>query len=172
MVERLREKPGGESLSVEIGDFVDVAVRDRYPLIFVIWNSFFNVLSQDEQIRCFKNVAAHLTETGSFVLEAFNPSFLHRLHDHQQVAAESVEVDRVRLGVLLHNSAEQTLEQSHVTIAETGIRLDPVAQRYAWPNELDLMARLAGLELKNRWSNWRREPFGSNSESHVSVYGR
>ncbi len=172
MVERLREKSGDDRLSVEIADFAEVAVTGNYSLIYVIWNSLFNLLTQNDQVRCFKNVAAHLTEDGSFVVEAFVPTFLHQLRDNQQVAAESIEVDEVRLGVLRHDAATQKIEQSHVTLSPAGIRLDPVEQRYAWPTELDLIAQLADLQLKGRWGGWSREPYDSTSELHISVYGR
>lgn len=171
MIERLRSKPGGDRLSIEIGDFADVAVPDRYPLIFIAWNSLFNLSTQADQVRCFENVAAHLTDAGSFVVEAYTPGFLHRLRDHQQVAAEAVQVDEVRIGVLRHDPATQSIEQSHVSLSSAGIRLNPVVQRYAWPSEIDLMARLAGLRLKQRWSSWERAPFTAASELHVSVYG-
>ncbi len=172
MVDRLRSKPGGDQLSVQLGDFADVSVSDSYSLIFVAWNSLFNLLTQEDQVRCFENVAAHLTDEGSFVVEAFTPDFLYRLPDNQQVAAEAIEVDHVQIGVLRHDPATQVLEQSHVSLSSAGVRLDPVVQRYAWPSELDLMARIAGLRLKQRWGGWEQEPFGSSSDSHVSVYGR
>ena len=172
MVARLRAKPGGEKLSVQIADFVDVSVTDSYSLIFVIWNSLFNVLAQADQVRCFENVSAHLAEDGLFVVEAFVPTFLHRLSDHQQVEAESIDADEVRIGVLRHDPANQMLEQNHVTLHTDGARFDPVVQRYAWPSELDLMAQIAGLQLKDRWGGWKLEPYDADSDMHVSVYGR
>ena len=172
MVDQLRAQPGGDQLSVTIGDFADVPVTGAYRLIFVVWNTFFNLLSQEDQVRCFENVAAHLTDDGSFVVEAFVPTFLYQLRNHQYVDAEAIEVDEVRLDLLRHNAATQMLEESHVTLSPAGIRLNPVVQRYAWPCELDLMARIAGLRLKERWGGWEREPFHSSSSAHVSVYGR
>jgi hypothetical protein len=172
MVEELRRKPGGEKLSVTIGDFADVAVAGAYRLIYVVWNTLFNLLTQEAQVRCFENVAAHLTDDGSFVVEAFVPSFLHRLKNDQYVEAEGIEVDEVRLDVLRHDAASQRLEESHVTLSKSGTRLSPVVQRYAWPHELDLMARIAGLRLKERWAGFDRAPFNSRSDTHVSVYGR
>ena len=106
------------------------------------------------------------------MVEAFVPTYLHRLQNDQQVEAESIAVDSVRIGVLRHEAATQMIEQSHVTLSSGGTQLDPVVQRYAWPSELDLMARLASLELKDRWGGWSYEPFDSNSKLHVSVYGR
>jgi hypothetical protein len=137
-----------------------------------VWNTLFNLLTQDDQVRCFENVAAHLADDGSFVVEAFVPSFLHRLRNDQHVEAEKIEVDEVRLDVLRHDAAKQMLEESHVSLTRDGTRLSPVVQRYAWPHELDLMARIAGLRLKERWGGWDRAPFDSKSGIHVSVYGR
>jgi Methyltransferase domain len=171
MVEQLRTKPGGDRISVTIGDFADVPVPGTYRLIYVVFNTLFNLLTQEDQVRCFENVAAHLTDDGSFVIEAGSPAFLYRLRDDQYVDAESIEVDAVRLDVLRHDPAKQMLDESHVSLSRTGVRLDPVVQRYAWPAELDLMARIAGLCLKERWDGWSREPFTGRGNV-VSVYGR
>jgi hypothetical protein len=170
MVDQLRTKPGGDQLSVTIGDFADMPVRGTYRLIFVVFNTLFNLLTQDDQVRCFENVAAHLTDDGSFVIEAYVPTFLYRLRNDQYVNAETVQVDEVRLDVLQHYPATQMIEESHVSLSQAGVRLNPVVQRYAWPNELDLMARIAGLSLKGRWGGWNQEPFHSSSTAHVSVY--
>ena len=143
-----------------------------YRLIFVVWNTLFNLLTQEDQVRCFENVADHLTDDGSFVVEAFVPAFLYRLRNDQYVDAEAIRVDEVRLDVLRHDMATQMIEESHVSLSSAGVRLNPVVQRYAWPSELDLMARIAGLRLKDRWGGWNREPFNSTSSTHVSVYGR
>jgi SAM-dependent methyltransferase len=172
MVDQLRARPGGDKLAVVIGDFADVPVAGTYRLVYVVWNTLFNLLTQDDQVRCFGNVAAHLHDGGSFVVEAFVPSFLHRLRNDQYVEAESIEVDRVKLDLLRHDAAAQRIEESHVTLSGEGTRLSPVVQRYAWPHELDLMARLAGLKLKGRWGSWDRAPFTSRSDAHVTVYGR
>jgi SAM-dependent methyltransferase len=172
MVDQLRAKPGGDKIPVVIGDFADVPVSGTYRLIFVVWNTLFNLLTQEDQVRCFMNVANHLTEDGSFVIEAFVPAFLYRLRNDQYVDAEAIEVNEVRLDVLQHDAAKQMLEESHVSLSPAGIRLNPVVQRYAWPSELDLMARIAGLRLKDRWGGWGQEPFNSSSNMHVSVYGR
>jgi SAM-dependent methyltransferase len=172
MVAQLRAKPGGDELSVAVGNFADVPVPGTYRLIFVVWNTLFNLLTQEDQVRCFENVAAHLTDDGSFVLEAFVPAFLYRLRNDQYVDAEAIRVDEVRLDVLRHDMATQMIEEGHVSLSSAGVRLNPVVQRYAWPSELDLMARIAGLRLKSRWGGWNREPFNSTSGTHVSVYGR
>jgi SAM-dependent methyltransferase len=171
MVAKLREKPGGEQLSVTMGDFADVAVPGTYPLIYVVFNTLFNLLTQDEQVRCFENVAAHLTDEGAFVVEAFVPSFLTRLRDDQYVDAESVGVDEVWFDVGRHDPVTQRLDETHVRLTDGDVRLFPIVTRYAWPSELDLMARIAGLRLRDRWAGWNREPFEAASRRHVSVYG-
>jgi len=172
MVAKLRTKEGGGELSVTIGDFADVPVEGTYRLIFVVFNSLFNLLTQEDQVRCFERVAAHLTDGGSFVVEAFVPTFLTRLRDDQYVDAEAIGVDEVRLDVGRHDPVTQRLDESHVHLSRQGVRLYPIVTRYAWPSELDLMARIAGLRLKDRWAGWKREPFTSTSRSHVSVYAR
>jgi SAM-dependent methyltransferase len=171
MVGRLRAKPGGDRIPVTMGDFADVPVTGDYRLIYVVFNTLFNLLTQEDQMRCFENVAAHLTDDGSFVVEAFAPAFLYRLRDDQYVDAEAIGVEEVRLDVARHDPAKQLLEESHLSLSPEGIRLNPIVTRYAWPAELDLMARIAGLRLKERWDGWNREPFTGN-HNVVSVYGR
>ena len=172
MVEQLRAKPGGDRIAVTIGDFADVNVVGTYGLIYVVYNTLFNLLTQDAQVRCFQNVAARLTDTGVFVVEAFVPNWLYRLRNDQYVDAEAIGVRTVRLDVGRHDPVGQVLDESHVTLSARGITVNPIVCRYAWPSELDLMARLAGLRLKHRWGGWNGEPFVASSELHVSVYGR
>ena len=171
MVAKLREKPGGDQISVAIGDFADVPVEGTYRLIYVVFNTLFNLLTQEEQVRCFENVAGHLTDDGSFVVEAGVPGWLYRLERNQHVDAEAIGVEEVRLDVARHDPVTQRLDESHVHLARDGVRLYPIVTRYAWPSELDLMARIAGLRLKERWDGWQREPFTS-TRNCVSVYGR
>jgi SAM-dependent methyltransferase len=175
MVAELRAEAGGEAGgevgTVTIGDFADVPVDGSYRLIYIVWNTFFNLLTQADQVRCFANVAAHLAAGGVFVIETYVPAFLYRLQNNQYVEAEAVEVDAVRLDVLRHDPVAQVIEESHVTLSAAGMRFNPVVQRYAWPGELDLMAAMAGLKLRARWGGWHREPFTGASALHVSVYG-
>ena len=171
MVAKLRSKPGGDALGVTIGNFADVPVDGSYRLVYIVYNTLFNLLTQDDQVRCVENVAAHLDDDGSFVVEALVPSYLHRLRDHQSVDAEAVEVDRVTLDVSRHDPVNQLQEESHVSISRDGIRLNPIVTRYIWPSELDLMARIAGLRLVDRFGGWNGEPFTPDSRLHVSVYG-
>ena len=172
MVAKLRERPGGNALSVAIGNYADVAVEDDYRLVYIVYNTIYNLLTQDEQVRCFQNVAAHLSEGGCFVLEAVTPNSLMHLRDHQYVAAEAVGVDHVRLDVARHDPVTQRLDETHVSITAQGVRLAPIVIRYIWPSEMDLMARIAGLTLKERWGGWSGEPFTADSRLHVSVYAR
>jgi SAM-dependent methyltransferase len=169
MVARLQAKPGGEHIPVTLGDFADMAVEGQFTLIFVVFNTFFGLLSQDDQVRCMLGVAQHLTDDGVFVLEAFVPD-LARFDRGQRLEVRAVETDRIRLDTSVHDPVQQRVMSQHVLLSEQGIRLYPVQIRYAWPSELDLMARLAGLQLRNRWAGWAQEPFTATSGSHVSVY--
>ncbi len=172
MVEQLRAKPGGADLAVSIGDFAAVDVPGEYSLIYVVFNTMFNLLTQDDQVRCFENVAAHLTADGVFVIEAFVPSYLYRLRGDQYVDAEAIEPHVVTLDVGRHDPVNQILDESHVRLSNQGVQVHPIVCRYCWPSELDLMARIAGLRLHDRWGGWRGEPFTAQSERHISVYGR
>jgi SAM-dependent methyltransferase len=172
MVARLRAKPGGSDLDVTIGDFADVPIDGTYRLIYVVYNTFFNLLTQDDEVRCFENVARHLEPEGVFVIETMVPSWLYGLRDGQHVDAEDVQVDEVWLDVAKHDAVGQRLLETHVRLRSDGIALFPIVQRYAWPAEMDLMARIAGLRLLERWGGWNREPFTASSRLHVSVYGR
>jgi SAM-dependent methyltransferase len=173
MVARLRAKPGGDQIKVTMGNFADVPVSGTYRLVYVVYNTLYNLLTQDEQVRCFQNVAAHLADDGVFLVEASVPGDLLRLRDHQYVAAEAIGVNEVRLDVGRYDPVTQLLDETHVHLsAEGGVRLYPVVTRSVWPSELDLMARIAGLRLKERWAGWNREPFTAASALHVFVFGR
>lgn len=172
MIARLREKPGGDRIAVTLGDMAEAGSGGRYPLVYLVFNTLFNLLTQDAQVRCFENVARHLTEDGVFVVEAFTPNWLVKLPRDQYVDAERVEVGAVTLDVGRHDPVAQLLVESHLTFTPGGVRLAPIVCRYAWPSELDLMARIAGLRLRERWGGWRGEPFTGESSRHVSVWGR
>ncbi len=172
MVAKLRAKPGGADLSVTMGDFSAVPVEGTYRLIYIVFNTLFNLLTQEDQVRCFENVARHLTDDGLFIVEAFVPSYLNRLRDDQYVDAEQVDVHHVTFDVGRHDPIAQRLDESHVVLSAGGVQLFPIVTRYAWPSELDLMARIAGLRLLNRYGGWNREALTSLSRNHVSVYGR
>jgi hypothetical protein len=171
MVARLRLKPGGDQIAVTMGDYSEVPVPGTYRLIYIVFNTLFNLLTQEAQVRCFENVAAHLAEDGVFVVEGLVPSDLFLLRNNQYVDLEALGVDNVRLDVARHDPVKQLLEETHVTLSASGLHLNPIVTRYAWPSELDLMARIAGLRLKERWGGWNGEPF-TGSGNCVSVYSR
>jgi SAM-dependent methyltransferase len=169
MVDKLRAKPGGDHIPVRIGNFVEVEVDGSYSLIFVAFNTFFALRSQEEQVKCFANVAKRLRAGGLFLIEAFVPD-LTRFTRGQIVQALQVGVDEVRLEASRHDPLTQRTIGQHLLITQEGVKLYPVQVRYAWPAELDLMARLAGMRLRDRWSNWQRDPFTAGSANHISIY--
>ena len=171
MIDQLRAKEGGEAMPVTIGDFADVDVEGAFSLVFVISNTFFALTTQEEQIRCFRNVASHLDETGVFLVHAFVPD-VAMYGGGQHLGAELPDLSSVRLNVSIHDAMNQLLDFRHVELTEQGVRMYPGRLRYVWPSEMDLMARLAGLRLRERWADWSRSPFTSQSRSHVSIYGR
>jgi SAM-dependent methyltransferase len=169
MVARLRAKPGGDRIPVTMGNFADVGVDGRYSLVYLVFNTLFALDSQDEQVRCFQNVADHLDDDGVFVIEAFVPE-PERFDGSARVSR--IEAGLVQLDVSLVDRNEQRSESQHVVLTPEGLRFYPVWIRWAYPPELDLMARLAGLRLRERWSSWSKEPFTKTSQKHVSVYER
>ena len=171
MVEQLRAKEGGASVPVTVGDFAGVEVEGTFSLVYVINNTFFLLTEQEEQVRCFENVASHLDESGVFLVDAFVPD-VTRFDRGQEVRARLPDLETVRLDVSTHDPMKQLVDFRHVLLSEEGIRVFPARLRYAWPSELDLMARLAGLRLRERWGDWDRSPFAAKSEGHVSVYER
>jgi SAM-dependent methyltransferase len=170
MVERLRAKPGGDAIPVILGDFADVPVEGSFPLVYAVFNTFFSLLTQDDQVRCFRAVADRLAPGGAFALELFVPD--PTLHPGgQSIRTRHLGLDLVRFDLALHDPVAQRVDFQNVLLAADGARLMPGSVRYAWPSELDLMARLAGLRLRLRWGGWRREPYtGSTSGLYVAVY--
>jgi SAM-dependent methyltransferase len=166
MLAKLRAKPGGDRVRTVVGDMAEVAVDASYSLVFAVFNTLFALMSQDQQVRCFANVAGRLAEGGVFVVEAFVPD----PGDGQAVRALRVTVDSVLLAVSRQDPVAQRIDAQQVLLGPRGVQLVPGVLRYAWPAELDLMARLAGLRLRERWGGWRREPFTADSPTHVSVY--
>lgn len=169
MVARLRAKPGGAEVPVRMGSFASTAFPEKFELVYIVFNTFFALLTQDEQIACLANAAHQLTPAGCFLLECFVPD-MTRFTSHQTIRAVEVDTDRVRLDVTTHDPVSQQISSSHLSLSQAGIEMYPVKLRYAWPSELDLMARLAGLMLKSRWGDWNRAPFDSASTRHISVY--
>ena len=167
MVERLRQKPGSTDLNVQIGDMTTVTMNRTYPLVYLVFNTIFNIQTQDGQIECFHNAARHLDDGGVFVIEAAVPDAW--LPSERYAVPERVEGDSVTLDVCRFDPVTQILHENHITIGLDGIRMAPIDCRLAWPSELDLMARIAGLELADRWGGWQKQPY-TGRDMHVSVY--
>jgi SAM-dependent methyltransferase len=171
MVDRMREKPRGADVRVTHGDMSRVSTGRSYGLVYLLYNTIGNLLTQEDQVRCFENAARHLTDDGVFVLECRIPTAPTR-PDHQFVDAERVEVDHVVLGVSRYDPITQILDTNHVHISADRVIMSPIRLRLAQPAEFDLMARIAGLTLRDRWGGWTGEPFTASSWRHVSVYER
>jgi SAM-dependent methyltransferase len=169
MVDRLREKPGGDQIPVTMGDMSRVGTGRRYGLVYLVFNTIGNLLGQDDQVRCFENAARHLTDGGVFVLECRVPTAPAR-PSREFVEVEKLELDRVGLGVCRYDPLSQILDVNHVRLGPDGVGFGPIRLRLAYPPEFDLMARLAGLRLRERWGGWNAEPFTAASWRHVSVY--
>jgi SAM-dependent methyltransferase len=167
MVARLRAKAGGERVGVTIGDFATATVDATFGVVYLVANTIMNLTTQDEQVACFQNAAAHLDAGGCFVVEVLVPR-LQRLPpgDRFQVFA----VDAGHVGIDEYDVARQGLVSHHLWLEDGAVETVSPPFRYVWPSELDLMARLAGMRLRERWSSWTREPFTSESTMHVSVW--
>jgi SAM-dependent methyltransferase len=167
MVARLRAKPGAERIAVTIGDFATTSVEGRFSVAYLVFNTIGNLTTQDEQVACFRNAAAHLEPGGCFVIEVGVPQ-LQRLPPGETVRAFALTP--THLGFDEYDVASQGLISHHYRIEDGKLDVDSLPLRYVWPSELDLMARLAGMTLRERWSGWKREPFTSDSTKHVSVW--
>jgi SAM-dependent methyltransferase len=167
MVARLRAKPGAEKISVTIGDFATTTLTGQFSVAYLVFNTIMNLTTQDEQVACFQNVAKHLKPGGCFVIEVGIPD-LQRLPPGETVRAFTVT--DAKLGFDEYDIASQGLVSHHYWVVDGKLETFSPPFRYVWPAELDLMARLAGMSLRERWGGWRREPFTSESTSHVSVW--
>src|SRR6516162_10102229 len=168
MVEQLRAKPGGESIPVTIGDMADVAVSGRFRLVYLVFNSLFGLLSQARQAQCFGSVARVLEPGGMFVIECFVPD-LARFDRGQRVQARAVTEDSAIIDVSVHDAVEQRVTAQVITLDGDGVHLQPVAMRYSWPSELDLMADRAGLRLRERYGDWHRAVHFAQCGSHLRL---
>ncbi|HEV2071367.1 MAG TPA: class I SAM-dependent methyltransferase [Acidimicrobiales bacterium] len=171
MVARLREKPGGDRIPVVIGDFAGADAGEGFGLVVLAVNTIFALPDQEAQLACFTNAARHLAPGGAFVVEAWIPdigAFRHnrlvrpRVMGSDRISIETVELDPV----------DQMMRTTQAVLANGSVRLYPANHRYAWPAELDLMARLAGLHRESRWADWGGAPFTGESRAHVTVYRR
>jgi hypothetical protein len=167
MVTRLRSKPGGEDIGVTIGDFATTVVDGTFSVAYLVFNTIMNLTTQAAQVACFRNVAAHLESGGCFVIEVGVPE-LQRLPPGEIIRA--FHVSQTRWGFDEYDVARQGLTSHHFEIVDGKVEGLSIPFRYVWPSELDLMAQLAGMQLRERWSGWNREPFTSDSRNHVSVW--
>jgi SAM-dependent methyltransferase len=169
MLAQLRAKPGGSTIETTLGDFSTFEVPQRFSLAILAINTIFALPDQDAQVCCFQRVAAHLEPGGRFVVEAFVPNPA-RFDGGQSVRLRAMTDGHVALDIARIDPVTQFMYTTQVHLRDTGMRLHAANHRYAWPAELDLMARLGGLVLENRWQDWNRAPFTGASEYHVSVY--
>ena len=167
MVARLRAKPGGEDIGVTIGDFATTTVDETFSVAYLVFNTIVNLTTQAAQVACFRNVAAHLEPGGCFVIEVGVPG-LQRLPPGETIRA--FHVSETGWGIDEYDVAKQGLTSHHFNIFDGRVERNSVPFRYAWPSELDLMAQLAEMRLRERWSGWKREPFTSDSRKHISVW--
>ena len=169
MVTRLRAKPSGDAIEVAIGDMTTTRIAGEFSVVYLVFNTIFNLVTQDAQVACFENAAAHLGAGGCFVIETGVPE-LQRLPPGQSIIPFRAAPDGISFDV--YDVVTQRFSSQHFVFEEGRVRAFPVEFRYAWPAELDLMARIAGLTLRDRWAGWRREPFTALNSSHVSVYAK
>ncbi|MEL6829490.1 MAG: class I SAM-dependent methyltransferase [Pseudomonadota bacterium] len=169
MLAILREKPGGAAIESIVGDYADVGLAGPFDFVFLVFNTLFNLTSQEDQLRCFRNVGARLAPGGAFLVETFVPDF-SGYHNHQRMRTMHVGFNSVWYEAAIHDPLRQVIDMQRVRIQGSDITLKPLPMRYAWPAEIDLMAKLGGLELEHRWGGWNREPFSKDSNMHVSLY--
>jgi SAM-dependent methyltransferase len=167
MIEQLRRKPGGGEIDVTVGDMASTRVPGTFRLVYLVFNTIGNVVTQDEQVACFCNAAAHLETGGCFVVEVGVPE-LRRLPPGERHVV--FHADGSSWGIDEYDTASQRLVSHHLRREDGRLRHRAIPFRYVWPPELDLMARVAGMTLASRWAGWQREPFGHESTSHVSVW--
>lgn len=169
MVAKMRAKPGGADVPTTIGDFAHTEMSCQFDFVLLVYNTLFNLNSQDHQVACFKNAAKHLKPGGRFILECFVPD-LTGFKDNQRVSTQRVGEDHAWLEAALHDPCAQKLHFQRIRITQRGVQLVPLPMRYAYPPEMDLMGQLASMPLEHRFEDWQKSAFTANSKSHISVY--
>ena len=167
MVDQMMTKPGAQHIPVTVGDIATTRVGHDFDLVYLVYNTITNLLTQDEQVQCFVNAASHLRVGGRFVIEVFIPS-LRRLPVGETFVP--FDVSKGHLGIDEYDTVNQLLTSHHYWIENGKAATFDSPHRYAWPAEYDLMAKLAGMTLSQRWANWQRQPFTAKSTSHISVW--
>ena len=171
MVEKLHAKLEGTNINVIVGDMCSATTNQHYSLVYLVFNTIFNLLTADDQIRCFENAARHLTKDGFFVVETALPHAWISPDKPDYVHAEHVGKEIVGLDVARYDPVTQLLEENHIEFTAQGISMSPIVCRLITPGEMDLMARIAGMHLIQRFANWQRSTFDINSKMHISIYG-
>jgi SAM-dependent methyltransferase len=168
MVDELRTKSGADGVGVTIGDFATTKLEGTFTLAYLVRNTIMNLNTQDEQVDCFRNVAAHLEPGGCFVIEVMVPT-LRQLPPGETVRAFTLTPTHLGFDEYVDLAAQISVSH-HYWVVDGRLETFSAPFRYVWPTELDLMARLAGMTLRERWSDWNREPFTGDSRSHISVW--
>jgi SAM-dependent methyltransferase len=167
MAAKLRAKPGGDRIGVTIGDFASTSVDGSFSVVYLVFNTIMNLTTQAAQVACFRNAAARLEPGGCFVIEVMIPE-LRRLPPGETHRVFSASENH--WGIDEYDVATQGLTSHHLEVVDGRLERFSAPYRYVWPSELDLMAELAGMSLRERWGGWRREPFTGESRTHVSVW--
>ena len=170
MVAKLRAKPGGAGLPVVVGDMADAAVQGRFTLVYLVFNTLFNIVDAERQAACFRNVARVLAPGGAFVIEAFVPDPAAFERDEQHPRVRDLSADEASFRLHRYDRAAQTFVRQRLGFTGGGVSLQPSRMRYLWPEQIDGLAAGAGLRLESRHAGWHREPFDASSTDHVSVY--
>jgi SAM-dependent methyltransferase len=171
MVARLQSKPGGDRIPVVIGDFAEARVEGEFAVVVLALHTIFGLPTPERQIRCFENAARHLRRGGVFVIEArvLDPA---DFRGGRAIEPRFSDAEQVEIQVERYDGVTQRMEVTNVHLSDAGVRLNSYVNQYTTPREFDLMARIAGLRLHERWENWRRAPFTAHSRHHVSIYER
>lgn len=169
MIEKLKSKPGGELVTCHRGDMSQMEVDIAPDIIVAMFGTFFSLLTQAEQVRCFANAARLLRPSGRFIIEALVPR-TSAIEVERSVTPAGMDDDRVVLNVVEKDPVQQTIRNRQVVLSSDGIAFNPIAVRYCWPSELDLMAQMAGMKLRERWSDWGGTPFQTGAPRHISIY--
>jgi SAM-dependent methyltransferase len=170
MVDLMRAKPGGEAVPVVVGDMADVGVTGPYPLVYLVFNTLFNLTGAGRQEDCFRNVARVLAPGGRFVIEAFVPDPADFDRDEREIQVRAVTEDAVTVRMHRYDREAQTFVRQTITFTDGGVRLQPFGMHYRWPEQIDELAAGAGLRLEARYATWDRAPFEPDSRDHISVY--
>lgn len=171
MVSKLREKPGGETIPVVIGDFAHADAGGDFALVVLAFNTIFALPDQQAQVECFANASRHLSPSGRFVIEAWVPD-VAGFRENRLVRPRISRPDKVSIETVELDPVEQIMRTTQAVFTDGSVRLYPADHRYAWPAELDLMAQMAGLRKEERWADWSGSPFTADSRAHVTVYRR